>query len=120
MSGKDTDGEERKQEGGLEEVGGRGHADCGGTRETSGGFSLRPQPFSKSVQSAPRPDASDVTLPLEKPIGSRVPRCPSLPQRGSGKCEEEDEEGGRKRWLAAEILAGRNWLALTQTRTENG
>lgn len=92
MSGKDTEvEEERKQEGGLEEVGGGGHssshADCGGTRETSGGFSLRPQPFSKSVQSAPRPDASDVTLPLEKPIGSRVPRCPSLPQRGSGKCE---------------------------------
>lgn len=46
MSGKDTEVEERKQEAGLEEVGGRGHADCGGTRETSGGFSLRPQPFS--------------------------------------------------------------------------
>lgn len=66
-------------------------------------------PF-KSVPSAPRPNASDVTLPLEKPIGSR-----SLEDLGSTKMRRTRRRG-REGWLRT---AGSgdpgwwNWPALT-------
>lgn len=64
------------------------HAHCGHMRETSGGFSLRPQPLSKVLQVHLGPNASDVTLPLEKPVGSR-----SLEESGKYQDEEDEEQG---------------------------